>query len=171
MTKSILAAGTLALAVTITRVAPAPHRAVATAAPSPDPASTARLPREPRWRRSRPPRTMARTPATAARAMTAGTTAMGARVEQRREGDEPMTKPMTKSILAAGALALAVASGPPAFGHGMRGGAACGHGALLGGGRMLHALDLTVDQKQEARDIFTAHRPMLARPRANEKAA
>ena len=44
MTKSILAAGTLALAVTITRVAPAPHRAVATAAPSPDPASTALVP-------------------------------------------------------------------------------------------------------------------------------
>jgi hypothetical protein len=35
MTKSILAAGTLALAVTITRVAPALRSAVATAAPAP----------------------------------------------------------------------------------------------------------------------------------------
>ena len=82
-----------------------------------------------------------------------------------------MTKPMMKSILAAGTLALAVASSPPAFGHGMRGGGACGHGALLGGGRMLHALDLSADQKQEVRDILTAHRPTLARLRANEKAA
>ena len=44
MTKSILAAGTLALAVAITRVAPAPRPAVATAAPSPNPASTALVP-------------------------------------------------------------------------------------------------------------------------------
>jgi periplasmic protein CpxP/Spy len=78
---------------------------------------------------------------------------------------------MTKSILAAGTLALAVASSPPAFGHGMRGGGACGHGALLGGGRMLHALDLSADQKQKVRDILTAHRPTLAQLRANEKTA
>ena len=78
---------------------------------------------------------------------------------------------MTKSILAAGTLALAVASSLPAFGHGMRGGGACGHGALLGGGRMLHALDLSADQKQKVRDILTAHRPTLAQLRANEKTA
>jgi len=82
-----------------------------------------------------------------------------------------MTKPMTKSILAAGTLALAVASSLPAFGHGMRGGGACGHGALLGGGRMLHALDLSADQKQKVGDILTAHRPTLAQLRANEKTA
>jgi len=78
---------------------------------------------------------------------------------------------MTKSILAAGTLALAVASRPPAFGHGMRGRGACGPGALLGGGRMLHALDLSGDQKQKVRDILTAHRPTLAQLRANEKTA
>ncbi len=43
MTKSILAAGTLALAVTIIRVAPAPRPAVATDAPSSDQASAASL--------------------------------------------------------------------------------------------------------------------------------
>ena len=44
MTKSILAAGTLAMAVTIIRVAPAAPAAVATTAPEPDPASTGILP-------------------------------------------------------------------------------------------------------------------------------
>src|SRR2546425_7485073 len=78
---------------------------------------------------------------------------------------------MTKSFLAAGTLALAIASSSPAFGHGMRGHGACGHGALLGGDRMLQALDLSADQKQKTQDILTAHRPTLAQLTATEKAA
>ena len=82
-----------------------------------------------------------------------------------------MTKLLAKSILAAGTVALAVANGSGAFAHGMGGGAACGHGALLGGGRILHALDLSADQKQHVRDIVTAHRPTLSQLKANEKTA
>ena len=83
-----------------------------------------------------------------------------------------MTNFMTKSVLAAGTLALTVATCPPAFAHGMRGGAGgCSHGALLGGGRVLHALGLTADQKQKVRDIMTAHRPTLTQLAANERAA
>ena len=82
-----------------------------------------------------------------------------------------MTKPMTTGIFTAGALALAIAGNSPAFGHGMRGHGACGHGALLGGARMLHALDLSADQKQKVQDILTAHRAALAPLAANEKAA
>ncbi len=78
---------------------------------------------------------------------------------------------MTKSFLAAGTLALAIASSSPAFGHGMRGHGACGHGALSGGDRMLQALDLSADQKQKTQDILTAHRPTLAQLAATEKAA
>jgi len=82
-----------------------------------------------------------------------------------------MTKSMTKTFLAAGTLALAVAGSSRAFGHGMGGGDACGHGGLLGGGRVLHALDLSADQKQGVRDIVSQHRPTLAQLRANERAA
>ena len=76
---------------------------------------------------------------------------------------------MTKSFLAAGTLALAIASNSPAFGHGMHEHGACG--ALPGGGRMLQTLDLSADQKQKTQDILTAHRPTLAQLAATEKAA
>jgi len=82
-----------------------------------------------------------------------------------------MTKSMTKTFLAAGTLALAVAGSSRAFGHGMGGGDGCGHGGLLGGGRVLHALDLSADQKQGVHDIFREHRPTLAQLGANERAA
>jgi Spy/CpxP family protein refolding chaperone len=82
-----------------------------------------------------------------------------------------MAKSMTKTFLAAGTLALAVAGSARAFGHGMGGGDGCGHGGLLGGGRVLHALDLSADQKQGVRDIMGQHRPTLAQLRANEKTA
>src|SRR2546422_3134682 len=78
---------------------------------------------------------------------------------------------MTKSFLAAGTLALAIASSSPAFGHGMRGHGACDHGALPGEGRMLQGLDLSADQKQKTQGILTAHRPTLAQLAATEKAA
>ena len=76
---------------------------------------------------------------------------------------------MTKSFLAAGTLALAIASNSPAFGHGMHEHGACG--ALPGGGRMLQTLDLSADQKQKTQGILTAHRPTLAQLAATEKAA
>ena len=82
-----------------------------------------------------------------------------------------MAKSMTKTFLAAGTLALTVAGSARAFGHGMGGGDACGHGGFLGGGRVLHALDLSADQKQGVRDIVSQHRPTLAQLRANERAA
>src|SRR5437899_3413229 len=82
-----------------------------------------------------------------------------------------MAKSMTKTFLAAGTLALAVAGSSRAFGHGMGGGDACGHGGLLGGGRVLHALDLSADQKQGVHDIFREHRPTLAQLGATERAA
>jgi len=82
-----------------------------------------------------------------------------------------MTKPMTNGIFTAGALALAIAGSSPAFGLGLRGHGACDHGVLPGGGRMLHALDLSTDQKQKVRDILTAHQATLAPLVANERAA
>jgi len=82
-----------------------------------------------------------------------------------------MAKSMTKTFLAAGALALAVAGNSHAFGHGMGGGDACGHGGLFGGDRVLHALDLSADQKQGVHDIIREHRPTLAQLGANERAA
>src|SRR5881409_3206546 len=80
-----------------------------------------------------------------------------------------MTKPMTNGIFTAGALALAIAGSSPAFGLGLRGHGACDHGVLPGGGRMLHALDLSTDQKQKVRDILT--QATLAPLVANERAA
>ena len=78
---------------------------------------------------------------------------------------------MTKGIFTVGTLALAIASGSPALGHGMREHGFCDHGALLGGVRMLHALDLSADQKQHVRDILTTHRTTLAPLVANERVA
>src|SRR5437879_10467409 len=78
-----------------------------------------------------------------------------------------MAKSMTKTFLAAGTLALAVAGSSRAFGHGMGGGDACGHGGLAGGRRVLHALDLSADQKQGVHE----HRPTLAQLGANEMTA
>src|SRR2546428_8384177 len=77
----------------------------------------------------------------------------------------------TKTILGAGALALAVAGSAPAFGHRMGGDRACGGGMSLGGGRVLHALGLSADQQQKVQDILAAHRPKLRQLAANEKAA
>ena len=82
-----------------------------------------------------------------------------------------MTKPMTKNVWTAGTLALAIAGSGPAFGHGMPGPGGCGQGVLPGGGRLLHALDLSADQKLEVRGILTAHRTTLAPLLANERAA
>jgi len=82
-----------------------------------------------------------------------------------------MAKSMTKTFLAAGTLALAVAGSSRAFGHGMGGGDACGHGGLAGGRRVLHALDLSADQKQGVHDILREHRPTLAQLGATQKKA
>src|SRR2546426_1475353 len=98
VTENVLAAGALALVVTITRVGPAPRAPVAAAAHSPAPASECsvrddgtRSPSFPALISLAPgpsPMTMARTPATAARAMTAGTTEMRAAARQRAEEGE-----------------------------------------------------------------------------------
>ncbi len=82
-----------------------------------------------------------------------------------------MAKSMTKTFLAAGTLALAVAGSSRAFGHGMGGGDVCGHGGLPGGRHVLHALALSADQKQGVHDILREHRPTLAQLGANERAA
>src|SRR2546425_10730149 len=82
-----------------------------------------------------------------------------------------MAKSMTKTFLAVGTLALAVAGSSRAFGHGMGGGDACGHGGLPGGRRVLHALALSADQKQGVHDILREHRPTLAQLGANEMTA
>ena len=42
---------------------------------------------------------------------------------------------------------------------------------MLGGGRILHTVDLSDEQKQKVQDILTAHRPKLRALVANEKAA
>jgi Spy/CpxP family protein refolding chaperone len=82
-----------------------------------------------------------------------------------------MTKLPTKSIFIACLPALAIASGALAFGHGMRGPGRCGGGALLGGARVLHALDLSADQQQKVQNILTVRRTSLAPLVANERAA
>jgi Spy/CpxP family protein refolding chaperone len=81
-----------------------------------------------------------------------------------------MTTAMTKRALAAGTLALAFAAGSPALGRGLPC-SSTGRDVFLGGGRMLHALDLSADQKQQVQDILTAHRTRVGPPLANEKAA
>jgi len=82
-----------------------------------------------------------------------------------------MTK--TKAVLGSGMLAFLLAGGSSAFafGPGMGGDHACGAGMLFGGGRVLHALDLSTDQQQKVQDILAAHRPKLHQLAANEKAA
>jgi len=82
-----------------------------------------------------------------------------------------MAKSMTKTFLATGTLALAVAGSSRAFGHGMGGGDVCGHGGLPGGRHVLHALALSADQKQGVHDILREHRPTLAQLGANEMTA
>ena len=86
-----------------------------------------------------------------------------------------MMNSVVKSVFAASALALALTSGSVAFGYGMRGGGGCGgghgDGMLPGGGRLLHALDLSADQKEKAQDIFAAHGPRFHALMANQKAA
>ena len=72
-------------------------------------------------------------------------------------------------ILGAGALALALAGGAFAFGRG-GGHGGCGHDMVLGG-RILHALNLTADQRQKVDDIFAAHRPKLQQLSASDKTA
>ena len=77
---------------------------------------------------------------------------------------------MTKTILGAGALALALTGGAFAFGRDGGGHGGCGHDMLFGG-RMLHALDPSADQRQKVDDIFTARRPKLQQLSATDKAA
>jgi len=86
---------------------------------------------------------------------------------------------VVKSVFAASALAVVLASGPVAFGHGMGGGGGCGgghgggygRGLLPGGGRLLHALDLSADQKEKVQDVLAAHGPKFHTLMANQKAA
>jgi Spy/CpxP family protein refolding chaperone len=75
---------------------------------------------------------------------------------------------MTRTIFTAGALVLAIAAGTEAMGYGMPGG---GHGGFLGGPRLLHALNLTAEQKQQVQAIFQAHRPTFKQLAANERTA
>ncbi len=82
-----------------------------------------------------------------------------------------MKRSITRSIIAAGTLALAVAGGSRALAHGMGGDGGSGHGAFFGGGRMLHALDLRADQQQQVHDIMSAHRSTFAQLAANERAS
>jgi len=72
----------------------------------------------------------------------------------------------TLTILAAGTMAFAVARGALAFGGGMH-----GRGALLGGPRLLRALNLSADQKQQVKTIWQSHRATLAPLVANERGA
>jgi len=75
---------------------------------------------------------------------------------------------MMRTIFTAGALVLAIAAGTEAIGYGMPGG---GHGGFLGGPRLLHALNLTAEQKQQVRAIFQAHSPTFKQLAANERTA
>jgi len=74
-------------------------------------------------------------------------------------------KKMIVTVLAAGALAFAVDRGALAFGG------PGGRGGFLGGPRLLHALDLSPDQKQQVKAIWQAHRTTLAPLVANERTA
>jgi len=75
-----------------------------------------------------------------------------------------MNKSKIVTVAVAGALTFVIARGAVAFGGGRRGG-------LFGGPRLLHALDLNADQKQQVKAIWRAHRTALAPLIANEKAA
>ena len=79
---------------------------------------------------------------------------------------------MTRTIFTAGALALVIAAGTGAMGSGMPGGGGgCGHGGFAGGPRLLHALNLSADQKQQVQAILQAHRATFQQLAANERAA
>ena len=79
---------------------------------------------------------------------------------------------MTRTIFTAGALALAIAAGTGAMGYGMPGGGGgCGHGGFAGGPRLLHALNLSADQKQQVQAVLQAHRATLKQLAANERTA
>lgn len=79
---------------------------------------------------------------------------------------------MTRTIFTAGALALAIAAGTGAMGYGMPGGGGgCGHGGFAGGPRLLHALNLSADQKQQVQAIFQAHRATFKQLAASERTA
>src|SRR5262249_14082045 len=77
---------------------------------------------------------------------------------------------MTRTVFTAGALALVIAAGTGAMGYGMPGGGG-GHGGFLGGPRMLHALGLSAEQKQQVRAVFQAHAPTFKQLAANERTA
>src|SRR5437867_3350907 len=91
---------------------------------------------------------------------------------RRRTRDEAQDEDecMTKTILGAGVLALAVAGSSFAFGHCAGGDRGCSHDMLMGGGRILHTLDLSDEQKQKVQDILTAHQPKLRQLVSNETA-
>jgi Spy/CpxP family protein refolding chaperone len=77
---------------------------------------------------------------------------------------------MMRTIFTAGALALTIAASTGAMGYGMPGGGG-DHGGFLGGPRLLHALNLTAEQKQQIQAIFQAHRPTFKQLAANERTA
>ena len=76
---------------------------------------------------------------------------------------------MTRTIFTASALALVIAAGTGAMGYGMPGGG--GHGGFLGGPRLLHALNLSAEQKQQVQAIFQSHRSTFKQLAANERTA
>jgi len=77
---------------------------------------------------------------------------------------------MMRTIFTAGALALIIAAATGAMGHGMPGGGGC-HGGFLGGPRLLHALNLSAEQKQQVQAIFQAHGATFKQLAANERTA
>jgi Spy/CpxP family protein refolding chaperone len=77
---------------------------------------------------------------------------------------------MTRTIFTAGALALVIAAGTGAMGHGMPGGGG-GHGGFLGGPQLMHALNLSADQKQQVQAILQANRANFKQLATNERTA
>ena len=71
-----------------------------------------------------------------------------------------MNHPFTKGLTAS-TLALALAVGSPALAHGGPDGGR-GRGGFGDAARVLHALDLSADQKQQIRDIVSQHRATMA---------
>jgi Spy/CpxP family protein refolding chaperone len=78
---------------------------------------------------------------------------------------------MTKTIFTAGALALVLAAGTGPMGYGMPGGGGCGHDGFVGGPRLLHALNLSADQKQQVQAILQSHRATFKQLATNERTA